>query len=77
LGGYLRYGHCFGSGLKQLTACSPMKYKIEFEEAEMNFFRQLFASDLPVTLNTVELVAGLKAKMLAAKPSPEPAQPIE
>jgi hypothetical protein len=54
------------------------KYTIEFTEGEMEFFRQLFASDIPVTLKMVEPVASAKAKISSAKPQKEPADnPVE
>lgn len=48
------------------------KYTLSFDENEMEFFRQLFSSQLPVTINTVELVADLKKKLLTAKADLEP-----
>ena len=45
-------------------------YEISVTEDEMEFFRQLFSSQLPVTINTVELVAELKRKLLTAKARP-------
>lgn len=44
-------------------------YEISFTETEMEFFRQLFSSQLPVTINTVELIAELKRKLLTARPA--------
>lgn len=42
------------------------KYRLTFDEPEMEFFRQLFSSQLSVAINTVELVAQLKKKILTA-----------
>ena len=41
----------------------------------MAFFRQLFNSDLPVTIRTVELVSIIKTKVLNAKAAPPPKPP--
>jgi hypothetical protein len=47
------------------------KYTITFTDPEMEFFRQLFSSQLPVTINTVEVVALVKSKITGAKPDLE------
>jgi hypothetical protein len=36
---------------------------------ELEFLSQLFKSDIPVTLNTCEHAASLKAKVLSAQPT--------
>ena len=51
------------------------RYVLEFSETEMAFFRQLFNSDLPVTIRTVELVSIIKTKVLNAKAAPPPKPP--
>jgi hypothetical protein len=49
------------------------KYEIEpLTTDELSFFKQLFASDLAVTIKTVEVVASLKRKIANAKPIAEP-----
>jgi hypothetical protein len=45
-------------------------YLLPLAEPEIEFFRQLFDSDLAVTLKNVEVIAGLKAKVLSAQPVP-------
>lgn len=43
-------------------------FKIEpMTEEEMTFFRELFSSKLPVTIDNVEIVASVKKKVLSAK----------
>jgi hypothetical protein len=44
------------------------KYTVTFTEPEMEFFRQLFSSQLPVTIAMVEIVALAKSKIVSAKP---------
>ena len=45
-------------------------YTVELTEDEMAFFRQLFDSQLAVSIQNVELVAALKQKMLNTRPDP-------
>jgi len=44
------------------------KYTVTFTEPEMVFFRELFSSQLPVTISMVEVVALAKSKIISAKP---------
>lgn len=45
-------------------------YTLTFTEAQMEFFRQLFQSQMAVALQYVEVVAELKRLLLTASPGP-------
>lgn len=51
------------------------EYLFSLTENEMAFFRQLFDSQVSVTIATVEIVAELKKKILTAKPRSKDAAP--
>lgn len=43
-------------------------YVVKLTETEMQFFRELFQSQIAVTLQNVEVVAELKRKLIATDP---------
>jgi hypothetical protein len=60
------------SSISQATASSiskessdPTEHTLTLTAAELDFLRQLFESDLAVTIKTVEVIAGLRRKVMA------------
>lgn len=47
-------------------------YTFSLTESEMAFFRELFQSQLAITLDKVEIVASVKKKVLSAEKLPDP-----